>query len=198
MPNAPPPNGTACTGADWTNNVIIPNTQVLTDIANGQLASVSWVIPRGQASDHPGISDGSGPSWVASVVNAIGNSQYWSNTAIVITWDDWGGWHDYVSPTLTGGPGIINSYEHGFRVPLIVVSPYAKPAYIFHQVKDFGSILKFIEGTFSLPNIAPGASPAYADATTSTGDLSDCFVQPAPIDVSNNPGTHGCQAFPGR
>jgi hypothetical protein len=72
VPNAPPPNGTACTGADWTNNVIIPNTQV-------------WVIPSGQASDHPGISDGSGPSWVASVVNAIGNSQYWSNTAIIIT-----------------------------------------------------------------------------------------------------------------
>jgi phospholipase C len=91
---------------------------VLTDIANGQLASVSWVIPSGQASDHPGISDGSGPSWVASVVNAIGNSQYWSNTAIIITWDDWGGWHDHVSPTLTGGPGIINSYEYGFpRAP---------------------------------------------------------------------------------
>jgi phospholipase C len=109
VPNAPPPNGTACTGADWTNNVIIPNTQVLTDIANGQLASVSWVIASGQASDHPGISDGSGPSRVASVVNAIGNSQYWSNTAIIITGADWGGWHDHVSPTITGGPGIINS-----------------------------------------------------------------------------------------
>jgi phospholipase C len=84
VPNAPPPNGTACTGADSTNN--IPNTQVLTDIANGPLASVSWVIPSGQASDHPGISDGSGPSWVASVVNAIGKRQYWSNTAIIITW----------------------------------------------------------------------------------------------------------------
>ena len=68
----------------------------LTDIANGQLASVSWVIPTGQASDHPAINDGTGPSWVASVVNAIGNSQYWSNTAIIITWDDWGGWYDHV------------------------------------------------------------------------------------------------------
>jgi phospholipase C len=169
------PNGTACTGSDWINNVIIPNTQVLTDIANGQLASVSWVIPSGQSSDHPGISDNSGPAWVASVVNAIGNSQYWSNTAIIITWDDWGGWYDHVSPNITGGPGIINSYEYGFRVPLIVVSPYAKPAHISHQVNDFGSILKFIEGTFGVGNIAPGASPAYADATTNTGDLSDCF-----------------------
>jgi phospholipase C len=175
VPNAPPPNGTACTGSDWTDHVVIPQKQVLTDIANGQLASVSWVIPSGQASDHPGISDGSGPSWVASVVNAIGNSQYWSSTAIIITWDDWGGWYDHVSPTITGGPGIINSYEYGFRVPLIVVSPYAKAGFISHQVNDFGSILKFIEKTFGLPNVAPGVSPAYADATSDTGDLSDCF-----------------------
>jgi phospholipase C len=82
-----------------------------------------------------------------------------------------------------------------FRVPLIVVSPYAKPAYISHQVNDVGCILKFIEGTFSLPNIAPGASPAYADATTNTGDLSDCFdfnqppltfqTIPAPMDAKH-------------
>ncbi len=175
MPNVPPPDGTACTGSDYVNNVILQNTQVLTDIANGQLPSVSWVIPSGQESDHPAINDGSGPSWVASVVNAIGNSQYWSNTAIIITWDDWGGWYDHVSPAAPTGPGIINSYEYGFRVPLIVVSPYAKPKYISHQVNDFGSILKFIEGTFGVSNVAPGASPAYADATSLTGDLSDCF-----------------------
>jgi phospholipase C len=170
VPNVPPPNGTSCTGPDWVNNVILKNTQVLTDIANGQLANVSWVIPTGQASDHAGINDGTGPSWVASVVNAIGNSPYWSNTAIIITWDDWGGWYDHVPP-----PAIINSYEYGLRVPLIVVSPYAKPGYISDQVNDFGSILKFIEGTFGVGNVAPGASPAYADATTNTFDLSDCF-----------------------
>jgi phospholipase C len=169
-PNVPPPNGTSCTGPDWVNNVILKNTQVLTDIANGQLASVSWVIPTGQESDHAGINNGTGPSWVASIVNAIGNSSYWSNTAIIITWDDWGGWYDHVPP-----PAIINSYEYGLRVPLIVVSPYAKPGYISHQVNDFGSILKFIEGTFGVGNIAPGASPAYADATNNTFDLSDCF-----------------------
>jgi len=65
--------------------------------------------------------------------------------------------------------------KYGFRVPLIVVSPYAKPAYISHQVNDFGSILKFIEATFGVGTVAPGASPAYADATTNTGDLSDGF-----------------------
>jgi trimeric autotransporter adhesin len=147
-------------GPDWAN-VIIPQTQVLSDITNGSLPSVSWVIPSGQASDHPAQNDGSGPSWVASVVNAIGTSPYWANTAIFITWDDWGGWYDHVAPA------IINSYEYGFRVPLIVVSPYAKPAYISHVTHDFGSILKFIEKTYNLPSLG------YAD--TLADDLSDCF-----------------------
>ena len=161
VPNAPPPNGTACTGPDWTNNVVLQNTQVLTDIANGQLPTVSWVIPNGGESDHSGTNNGSGPSWVASIVNAIGNSPYWSNTAIFITWDDWGGWYDHVAPSIK------NSYEYGFRVPLIVVSPYAKPGYISHVTHDFGSILKYIEGNFGLSSLG------YADADAD--DLSDCF-----------------------
>lgn len=149
-----------CAGDAW-QKVIIPQTQVLTDIANGNLAQVSWVIPDGHASDHAGANDGSGPSWVASVVNAIGSSQYWSSTAILITWDDWGGWYDHVAPK------IINSYEYGFRVPLIVVSPYAKTAHISHVTHDFGSILKFIEEIYGLPSLG------YADVPAD--DLSDCF-----------------------
>jgi phospholipase C len=148
-------------GADWTNNVILQQTQVLNDIANGQLPTVSWVIPSGQASDHSNETNGTGPAWVASIVNAIGSSPYWANTAIFITWDDWGGWYDHVAPTIK------NSYEFGFRVPLIVVSPYAKAAYISHVPHDFGSILKYIEQNFGL------ASLGYADADAD--NLSDCF-----------------------
>ena len=147
-------------GPDW-NNVVSPQSKVLHDIANGNLASVSWVVPTGQESDHADINDGSGPSWVASIVNAVGSSPYWANTAIFITWDDWGGWYDHVPPT------IINSYEYGFRVPLIVVSPFAKPAYVSHVTHDFGSILKFIEVTYNLPSLG------YADSLAD--DLYDCF-----------------------
>ena len=165
------PGGTTCQGADWTNHVVLNHTQILTDISSNQLADVSWVIPSGQASDHPGFTDGSGPSWVASVVNAIGGSAYWANTAIFITWDDWGGWYDHVPP-----PQVLQGanctqwgcgYVYGFRVPLIVVSPYAKAKYISKTPHDFGSILKFIETTFSLPSLG------YADAVAD--DLSDCF-----------------------
>jgi len=157
-----------CTGSAWTSGVVIPETRVLTDIANGQLAQVNWVIPDGRRSDHPSSNDGSGPSWVASIANAIGNSPYWTNTAIFITWDDWGGWYDHVAPT------IVNSYEYGFRVPLIVVSPYAKAGYVSHVTHDFGSILKFIEETYGLPSLG------YAD--TPADNLSDCFdLHQAPI-----------------
>jgi phospholipase C len=148
-------------GSDWANDVILKPAQVLTDIRNGQLPNVSWVIPTGQESDHAGLNKGLGPSWVASVVNAIGNSQYWDNTVIIITWDDWGGWYDHVAPS------VINSYEYGFRVPLIVVSPFAKQGYVSHVTHDFGSILKFIEEVYRLPSLG------YADALAD--DLSDCF-----------------------
>lgn len=152
----------------WSNpgemaaKVISPPSQVLTDIADGQLANVVWVTPTKSASDHPKVTDGSGPSWVASIVNAVGKSSYWNNTAILIVWDDWGGFYDHVSPT------IYNSYELGFRVPLVVVSPYAKTAYVSHVQYEFGSILKFVEETFGLPSL--GTTDQRAN------DLSDCFV----------------------
>ena len=98
---------------------------------------------------------------MASIVNAIGASQYWGNTAIIITWDDWGGWYDHVAPP------ILNSYEYGFRVPLIVVSPYAKRGYVSHTMHDFGSLVRFTEETFHLPSLG------YADSRAD--DLSDCF-----------------------
>jgi phospholipase C len=142
-------------------NVITPYTQVLTDIANGQLADVVWVTPTLAASDHPKANNGSGPAWVASVVNAVGESPYWNNTAIFILWDDWGGFYDHVPPT------IYNSFELGFRIPLVVVSPYAKKGYISHVQHEFGSILKFTEKTFGLPSL--GTTDVRAD------DLSDCF-----------------------
>jgi phospholipase C len=173
-PNATPPNATACVGPDWVNHVVLYTTQnpapILTDISSNQLPAVSWVIPSGTNSDHAGSTDNTGgPSWVASIVNAIGNSSYWANTAIIVTWDDWGGWYDHVPPpkVIDDGTSWGSGYVYGFRVPLIVISPYAKPAYISHVNHDFGSILNLIEEAFGLSSL--GYADAYAD------DLSDCF-----------------------
>jgi len=145
----------------FSSDDVTPPSQVLTDIANGNLADVAWVTPTGLASDHAFSTNGSGPSWVAAVVNAVGESKYWSDTAIFVTWDDWGGWYDHVSPP------IYNSYELGFRVPLLVISPYAKQHYVSHVQHEFGSILKFTEEVFGLPSMH--TTDARSD------DLSDCF-----------------------
>ena len=180
-----------CGGTDFTSHVILNQTQVLTDVDNHQLPDVSWVIPTGQASDHAGGLDATqGPSWVASVVNKIGNSSYWANTAIFITWDDWGGWYDHVAPPQV----LVNcaqwgcGYVYGFRVPLIVVSPYAKAKYISKNQHDFGSILKFIEGIFGLPSLG------YADAAAD--DLSDCFdFNQTPLPFKTIPSALDAQFF---
>ncbi|HEY1883462.1 MAG TPA: alkaline phosphatase family protein [Candidatus Cybelea sp.] len=143
-------------------NVVAPSAQILNDIANRQLASVSWVTPSAAASDHAVFTDGSGPSWVSSVVNAVGKSSYWKSTAIFVLWDDWGGWYDHVAPY-----AIYDSYEVGFRVPLIVISPYARPGFISHRVHEFGSILKFVERSFGLPSLHT--------TDLRSDDLVDCF-----------------------
>jgi phospholipase C len=147
-------------GADWAK-VSIPETNIFNDVAQGQLPAVSWVVPTGSNSDHPSSLSDAGPSWVADVVNVIGESKYWNNTVIFVTWDDWGGWYDHVKPP------IYNSYELGFRVPLIVISPYAKAGYVSHVQHEFGSILHFVEEQFGLGTL--GYTDARAD------DLQDCF-----------------------
>ncbi len=169
--------------------MVHPSTQILTDISNNQLPQVSWVIPAGASSDHAHSNDGSGPSWVASIVNAIGNSPYWANTSIIITWDDWGGWYDHVAPKIINdGISWGSGFVYGFRVPLIVVSPYAKAGYISHVTHDFGSILSFVETNFNLPSL--GYADAYAD------NLSDCFdLTQAPLPFQTIPAALGAAHF---
>jgi phospholipase C len=118
---------------------------VFTDIRRDSLPGVAWVIPDLQNSDHPGQGSDTGPSWVAQVVNAVGQSPAWNTTAILVLWDDWGGWYDHVPP-----PGTRRSGGLGFRVPLIVVSPFAKDGYVSHGQYEFGSIVRFIEDNWGL------------------------------------------------
>ncbi len=145
----------------YKKSVEFPSSKILKDVANGDLAQVVYVTPTAQASDHPGVTNGSGPSWVANIVNAIGKSHYWKSTAIIVVWDDWGGWFEHYPPQ------IYNSFEDGFRVPMLVISPYAKSGYVSHVPYEFGSILKFIEHTFGLSTLNT--------TDKRSNDLSDCF-----------------------
>lgn len=150
-------------GSDWTNGDIAATENFQTDVARGTLPAVTWIVPPGVDSDHAGSYYGTdtGPQWLASIVNAIGQSQYWNSTAILITWDDWGGWYDHVAPPQLDHNGL------GFRVPLLVVSPYAKTSYISHVQHEFGSILKFTEESFRLKTLSTADQRA--------DDLLDCF-----------------------
>ncbi len=169
---------TKCTGKEWAANVDLKPPDVLKDIANCNLARVSWVIPAGQNSDHASHNHTGGPSWVASVVNAIGNSStcdqntgYWKNTAIFLLWDDWGGWYDHESPTFLSPPSQgQGDFQYGFRVPLVVVSAYTPAGYVDNGRYDFGSILRFVEQNFG---ITEGALN-FADQRATT-DLTSFF-----------------------
>jgi phospholipase C len=108
----------------------------------GSLPSVSWVVPNGALSEHPPAPVSYGQTFVTSLVNAVMQGPDWSSTAIFLAWDDWGGFYDHVVPPKVD----INGY--GFRVPGIVISPYAKPGYIDHQTLSFDAYAKFIEDRF--------------------------------------------------
>jgi phospholipase C len=148
-------------GSDWTSKVVSPETQVLSDVQSGYLAPVTWVVPDLANSDHPGNGSASGPSWVTSIVNTIGQSPFWNSTAIIVYWDDWGGFYDHVPPPQLDVWGL------GIRVPMMVISPYAKHGYVSHVQYESTSVAKFIESVFGLPTL--GVADARAN------NLDDCF-----------------------
>jgi phospholipase C len=166
-----PRNG-KCRGAAWQANDDANPADVFNDISNCNLRSVSWVTPSLANSDHAGSNSGGGPSWVASIVNSVGSSTctdasgltYWQTTAILVVWDDWGGWYDHVPPDIEAG--VEGDYQMGFRVPLIFVSAYTAPHFIDNDRYDFGSIARFIENNFGMREGALG----FADAR-STSDF---------------------------
>lgn len=140
------------------------STQIITDAQNGQLPAVSFVIPSSDpASDHPPQPVEPAQDFVASIINGIMRSPEWSSTAIFVTWDDFGGFYDHVPPPQVDGRGL------GPRVPLLVMSPWAKKGYISTKQGEFASFDKFIERIFGLPHL--GAR----DSLTATSNLMDYF-----------------------
>lgn len=147
-------------GPDWTTDMSIPATNVLSDIANGSLPPVSWVLSPESNSDFPG--NGGGPAWVQAIVQTAQKSQYWQHLAIVVIWNDAGdgNFYDNVAPPQLDPIGL------GFRVPMLVVSPAAKRGYVSHTQYEFGSVLKFIEENWSLGSL--GSTDVRAN---SIGDM---------------------------
>ena len=127
----------------WTQHVV-PDTQFATDAANGQLAAVSWVV-TGARNEHPPSSTCLGENWTVTQLNALMQGADWSTSAVFLTWDDPGGFFDHVPVPP------VDVFGLGPRVPLLIISPYARSGYISHTQYEFSSVLKFIEERFNLP-----------------------------------------------
>jgi phospholipase C len=169
-------------GSDWSKDVISPQTNFFTDVSNGNLRDLTWITPTCGNSDHAGCGSNTGPSWVASLVNAVGESQYWDNTAIFIMWDDYGGWYDPEAPAMLDYDGL------GMRIPMLVVSAYAKNGHVSHTHYEHGSILKFVEQTFGL------AALSASDTRATAPDDAFDFNKP-PRKFETVPSVHGIDYF---
>jgi len=132
-------------GPDW--KFVVPTQQFLTDAANGSLPTVSWIVSPFNVSEHPLASVCVGENWTVQMLNALMRGPDWSSTAVFLTWDDFGGFYDHVPPQQ------IDSYGLGFRVPLLIISPYAKKNYIDHTQYEFSSMLRFAEDILGLPTL---------------------------------------------
>jgi phospholipase C len=195
-------------GPDWTNDVKTPSSQFITDVKNNSFAGVTWIVPTLPDSDHQGSESTSGPYWVSCLVNTIGNSSYWDHTAIVVLWDDWGGWYDEVAPPQYDFRG------KAIRTPMIVISPYTiqgSSSYyggqgiVSHDEYEPGSILKFIENVWNLRSLSSlpcqyycSGSLGYTDSTSKYGvahDTMDFTQTPRPFTSVPTAAPYDCKHF---
>ncbi len=158
----------------------------------GTLPAVSWIVPENLVSEHPPAKISAGQAYVTALINAAMQGPDWDSTAIFLAWDDWGGFYDHVVPPKVDANG------YGLRVPGLVISPYAKQAYVDHQTLSFDAYLKFIEDEFlngaridPKTDGRPDSRPDVRENAPQLGDLiSDFdFTQPPrpPLILPTNP-----------
>ena len=158
---------------------IVPVEAFDIDASGGRLPGVSWLIPDFEVSEHPtvnafagttmNVSACAGENWTVQHINAIMRGPDWPTTAIILTWDDFGGFYDHVPPPA------VDELGYGPRVPLLVISPYAKEGVVSHTVYEFASVLQLIENRFRLK-----ALTARDVEANSLLDLFDFSQTPAP------------------
>jgi phospholipase C len=178
-------NNPAVWNATWA-----PDTQFVTDVKNGTLPAVSWIVTLG-GNEHPPISTCYGQNWAVQQINAVMQStQYWIDepTAIVMTWDDFGGFADHVTPPVEDMFGL------GPRTPTLVISPFSKPGYVTHTQLEASSVLKFIEERFGLPSL--GGRDLIANDMSDSFNFSQAGNPPLVLNQTACPYVESSEAFP--
>jgi phospholipase C len=179
--DAPP-----CTGANpyWDSHVV-DGTKILSDAANGTLPAVSWYLAK--ETEHPPKTACAGENATVRAVTAIMQGPDWDSTAIVVWWDEWGGFYDHVKPSTAKGvddgvTGLNSLISYGFRVPLLVISPWVKDGplenggYASHAFYSHASFARFIEWAFDLPTLGAADDLAnYRAKEPKPGNLTDFF-----------------------
>ena len=156
-------------GPLWSQRVV-SDAQFITDAQNGNLPAVSWLVPSNGNDEHPPSGACAGENWTVKQLNALMNGPNWATSAVFISWDDFGGFYDHVPPP------VVDKFGLGPRVPLLVISPYAKPGYVSHTQYEFSSILKFIEARFGLPPLT--TRDAIANDMTDSFDFTQTPLPP--------------------
>jgi phospholipase C len=161
------------------------------DVDSGTLPAVTWLVDQDFDDEHPAIgSVCSGENWTVGHLNHLMNSPLWKDTAILFTMDDFGGWYDHVPPPRQYGMDPARPYGLGFRLPLIIISPYARPGSVFHEVSEQASIPRFIERVFGAPTLSsldPAAQDGQANDLFGAFDFTQAPLPPLPLQMRTCP-----------
>jgi hypothetical protein len=159
---------------------VVPPAQFITDVTNGDLPAVSWVVAPGAKLEHAPAGTCVGENWTVQQINAIMQSSLWNSTVIFVAWDDFGGFYDHVAP-----PAINDQFQLGPRVPMIIISPWSIPGKVSHTTYELTSMAKFIEEVFSLPPLTE--RDANANDTTDSFDFTQSPNPPLVLPLRDCP-----------
>lgn len=173
-------------GPDWNHDIATSDKEFLPALAAGTLPQVSFLIPDETSTDGAG-SPSLGPTYIKAVVNAFGESPYYKNSLMVITWDDWGGWYDHVVP-----PTRADGSHLSWRKPVIFVGGYVKHGYVSHVQTEDASIAASIEHLFNLGSL--GAHDVQANDFSDVIDIKQSV--PPFVPITSNQGLYVAPGAP--
>ena len=165
----------------WAEHVV-PTADFVSDALSGNLPAVSWMVIGDPYNEHPPYSTCLGENWSVTQINAVMQGPEWDSTAIVLVWDDFGGFYDHMAPPVVDGFGL------GMRVPALIISPYVLPGHVSHTQYEFSSVLKTIEEAFGLPSLTQrdaNANDLYDSFNFKQQPLSPLVLQPRSCPVNS-------------